>query len=100
MTAGADVCLCESCGWAGMPWRDWCPACGSARVRAARVHVGTVEETTIVRKGAGPAGTTTRVGSVRLDRGGVVIARLEAGAGQGSRARLLDDGGVVVARPL
>ena len=100
MTAGASVCLCEGCGWAGMPWRDWCPVCGSAYVRAARVHVGTVEETTIVRKGAGPAGATVRVASVRLDGGGVVIARLEGGAGEGSRARLLDDDGAVVARPL
>jgi hypothetical protein len=82
-----------------MPWRDWCPVCGSARVRAARVHVGTVEETTIVRKGAGPPGVTIRVGSVRLDGGGVVIARLEAGAGQGLRVRMLDDDGAVVARP-
>ena len=97
MTPGALVSACSDCAWRGMPHRDWCPVCRSDRVRRVRVHVGTVAETTIVRKGAGPF--PVRLGTVRLDAGGVVLARLEAGASEGARVQLLDDGGAVVARP-
>lgn len=98
MIPGAEASACLDCGWRGMPHRDWCPACRGDRVRRVRVHVGTVDETTIVRKGAGPV--PVRLGTVRLDGGGAVLARLEAGAAEGARVRLLDDGGAAVARPL
>lgn len=98
MTPGALVSACGDCAWRGMPHRDWCPVCRGADVRLVRVHTGVVGETTIVRKGAGPA--PVRLGTVRLDGGAAVLARLEAGATEGARVRLLDDGGAAVARPL
>jgi uncharacterized OB-fold protein len=94
---GVAVSLCEDCGWSGMPERLWCPVCRGQRVRGARVHAGAVEETTIVRKGVP---TTVRLGTVRLVGGGALLARLEAGASEGGRVRLFDDGGAAVARPL
>jgi hypothetical protein len=72
--------------------------CASDCVEDARVLFGRVEQTTIVRKGVGPPGTTVRLGSVRLEGGGVVLARLDPDLNEGQRARLADDDGVIVAR--
>ena len=85
---GATASRGRNCGWTGMPPRDWCPVCASDCVEDARVLFGRVEQTTIVRKGVGPPGTTVRLGSVRLDPRG----------GEGQRASLEDDDGVIVAR--
>ena len=98
MSRGASVSRCEHCGWTGMPPRDWCPVCARNCVREARVRFGRVEQATIVRKGI--SGSPVRLGSVRLDGGGVVLARLDAGVGQGQRARLEDEGGAVIAFPV
>jgi uncharacterized OB-fold protein len=96
---GAVASRCLACGWQGAPERLWCPSCGSARVRDVRVHGGTVEQVTILRRSAGRGALTVRIGSVRLLGGGVLVARLEPGASAGSPVRLLDDGGAAVARP-
>ena len=98
MSVGATASRCRNCGWTGMPPRDWCPVCASDCVEDARVLFGRVEQTTIVRKGVGPPGTTVRLGSVRLEGGGVVLARLDPDLNEGQRARLADDDGVIVAR--
>ena len=100
MSEGATVSHCRNCDWTGMPPRDWCPVCARDCVEDARVLFGRVEQATIVRKGVGPPGTTVRLGSVRLEGGGVVLARLDPDVNEGQRARLADDDGVVVARPV
>ena len=98
MSEGATVSHCRNCDWTGMPPRDWCPVCARDCVEDARVLFGRVEQATIVRKGVGPPATTVRLGSVRLEGGGVVLARLDPDVNEGQRARLADDDGVVVAR--
>ena len=97
---GLRASRCADCGWRGFPARLWCPACGSARVRAALVHGGRVEEVTTLRHAAGRrlAGEV-RLGLVRLAGGGAAVCRLE-GAGEGDRVRLSTEGGAPVARPL
>lgn len=98
MNDGAIVSQCRNCGWTGMPPRDWCPVCAKDCVEETRVLFGRIEQATIVRKGVGPPGTTARLGSVRLESGGVVLARLDPDVDEGQRVRLADDDGVVVAR--
>lgn len=98
MSDGATVSRCRHCGWTGMPPRDWCPVCARDCVGETRVLFGWVEQMTIVRKRVGPPGTTVRLGSIRLEGGGVVLARLDPDVDKGQRARLADDDGVVVAR--
>jgi uncharacterized OB-fold protein len=95
---GATVSHCRNCGWTGMPARDWCPVCASDGVEEARVLYGRVEHATIVRKGVGPPGSRVGLGSVRLEGGGVVLARLDPDVNEGDRVLLVDDDGVVVAR--
>jgi len=98
VSEGATASRCRNCGWTGMPPRDWCPVCARDCVEDARVPFGQVEQVTTVRKGIWPPGTTVRLGSVRLEGGGVVLARLDPDVHEGQRARLVDDDGVVVAR--
>ena len=79
MSDGATVSQCRNCGWTGMPPRDWCPVCARDCVGDARVPFGLVEQATTVRRGVGPSRSTVRLGSIRLDGGGVVLARLDPG---------------------
>jgi hypothetical protein len=70
-----------------------------------RVTRGTVSETTRVRRAPAIAvGSTAqsrepvRLGEIRVDGGGVIIARLSEGVVEGARVDLHDDLGVAVAR--
>jgi hypothetical protein len=83
-----------------MPPRDWCPVCARDCVGDARVPFGLVEQATTVRRGVGASGSTIRLGSIRLDGGGVVLARLDPGVTEGHRVRLADDDEAIVARPV
>jgi hypothetical protein len=60
------------------------------------VWAGTVEETTILRHAPGHAlPAPVRIGAVRIAGGGVVIARLDAGVGEGARVVLAEDAGAI-----
>jgi uncharacterized OB-fold protein len=74
------VAVCEACGWAVFPARALCPRCGAAAWREEPAAGGTVEEVSRTRQAT--------IASVRLDRGPVVIVRVENGVGRGSRVDL------------
>ena len=100
----ADVtglAVCATCGRAAFPAPSWCPACGGDEWREEELGAGTVSETTFVRRAPGRRiAAPVRVGSVRLDVGPVVVARLAPGATSASRVWVELDGGAPIARPL
>lgn len=96
-----EIQRCGSCGAGLFPERLRCPACGSLRFERVPAGLGRVEEQTTLRRpprrqdgadGGGPI----RLGSVRLQAGPIVIARLdeEVGAGAGARLELAPDGAI------
>lgn len=95
---GVVVGICEVCGAQRFPRQSWCPACGSDRIRDAMETRGTVEETTIVRHTPARHGPPVRVGTVRLNGGALVVARLEPGVGERAEVELLTVDGAPVAR--
>ena len=89
---------CPSCGAERFPLPLWCDVCGSYRIDERPSRAGRVTETTIVRHIPGHSLPPVRLGAVRLDGGAVVVARLEAGVGEGSRVHVDVDDGAPVAR--
>jgi uncharacterized OB-fold protein len=64
------------------------------------VGAGVVEEATLVERApGGPLATPVALGSIRLEGGLVVVARLEAGLERGDSVRLEYRDGVPVAYP-
>jgi hypothetical protein len=64
------------------------------------VGAGVVEEATLVERApGGPLATPVRLGSIRLEGGVVVVARLESAVGPGDSVRLEYRDGVPVAYP-
>jgi len=84
---------CDACATAWFPERLRCPSCGSADLDNTPAGEGSVEEETTLRRTA----NKERLGSVRLDAGPVVIARLDEGVTTGARVRL-DTNGAIRAR--
>jgi uncharacterized OB-fold protein len=75
---------CERCETSMFPDRLWCPRCGAAELRHVEAGPGRVEEETTLRRSA----EAVRLGTVRLDSGPLIIARLAARTGDGTRVRL------------
>ena len=103
MTAGVILSRCTTCDWQGLPRRLWCPACGSTSMGEVRVTHGTVSGATTVRRAPGVVARSSepvRLGEVRADGGGAIVARLSAGVVAGGRVELHDDLGVAAARPV
>jgi uncharacterized OB-fold protein len=75
---------CERCGTSAFPDRLWCPGCGADELRHVAAGPGRVEEDTPLRRSAEPV----RLGTVRLESGPLIIARLAIGAGAGTQVRL------------
>jgi uncharacterized OB-fold protein len=65
-----QIFRCGGCGLHLFPERLRCPRCGGVRFDRVPAGPGRVEEQTRLRDGV-------RLGSVRLDAGPVVVARLE-----------------------
>ena len=98
MKRGLTVWECASCLLTVFPRRLGCPRCGSAEWQQRAAETGVVEEATLLRRVPGRAlQTPISIGSVRLDAGPLVIARLEAVARSGTQVELHEDGGVPVA---
>ncbi len=79
-----EIQRCERCGVNAFPDRLWCPGCRAGELRHVAAGPGRVEEETTLRRSAEPV----RLGTVRLDSGPLVIARLATGAGTGTQVRL------------
>ena len=77
---------CESCGTNAFPDRLWCPGCGAGKFQHAPAGSGHVEEETTLRRP--PTVEPVVLGTVRLEAGPLVIARLATGAQAGTRVRL------------
>ena len=77
----------------------WCDVCGSYRIDEVASPSGLVTEVTTVRHMPGRFLSPQRLGTVRLDGGAVVVARLEAAVGEGRRVDVVVDDGAPVARP-
>jgi uncharacterized OB-fold protein len=75
---------CERCGTSAFPDRLWCPGCGAGMLEHVPAGPGRIEEETMLRRAAEP----TRLGTVRLDSGPLVIARLANQATAGAQVRL------------
>jgi uncharacterized OB-fold protein len=79
-----EIQRCARCGASAFPDRLWCPGCGADELRHAPAGPGRVEESTTLRRSAEPV----RLGTVRLDAGPLVIARLAKLTGAGTQVRL------------
>ena len=79
-----EVQRCERCGTNAFPDRLWCPGCGAGTLQHVPAGPGRVEEETTLRRSA----EQIRLGTVRLDSGPLVIARLATGAKAGTPVRL------------
>jgi uncharacterized OB-fold protein len=79
-----EIQRCERCGTSAFPDRLWCPGCGADELCHVAAGPGRVEEDTTLRRSAEPV----RLGTVRLDSGPLVIARLATGAETGNQVRL------------
>jgi uncharacterized OB-fold protein len=81
---------CERCGTNAFPDRLWCPGCRAGGLPHVPAGPGRVEEETTLRRPppTAPTDEPVRLGTVRLDSGPLVIARLAADIGSGARVRL------------
>lgn len=97
---GVPLSTCPDCGWEGFPLRHWCPFCGTAALGERVEERGVVEDATIVRRAPGRQGALfVRLGTVRLEGGAKIVARLDR-VGRGARVRLeLVDGAPVARAP-
>lgn len=74
---GLQIMCCSTCRTAVFPDRLRCPECGADLMRVP-AGPGTLEEQTTVLRPAPREGDEVRIGSVRLDAGPVLIARLDS----------------------
>jgi uncharacterized OB-fold protein len=79
-----EIQRCARCGTSAFPDRLWCPACGAGEFRHAAAGPGRVEEETALRRSAEPV----RIGTVRLEAGPLIIARLASDTGAGTHVWL------------
>lgn len=95
------LAVCTGCDRAAFPRPLWCPVCGGEEWREEELGAGRVEETTFVRRAPGHSpDVPARLGTVRLDAGPAVVARLAPGASGGVRVWVELEGTVPVARPI
>lgn len=93
------VSACRACGWRGFPVRLWCPACGSDEIETVPERFGVVEDATVLRRAPGrKLEAPVRIGTVHLEHGGRVVARL-VDSEPGDRVRLSVEEGAPVAGP-
>ncbi len=83
------VAVCGSCGQVAFPPPFLCPACGGREWRDGEAASGVLEA--VADRGE------TRLGTVRLDGGPLVIVRVEGDVRVGGEVSLSQDGDVPVA---
>jgi uncharacterized OB-fold protein len=90
---------CETCGVALFPDRLRCPRCRGRALTRVPAGPGLVEQETALRRQRSADDCAIRLGSVRLDVGPVIIARLESDANAGANVRLtVEQTGAIWAR--
>ena len=90
-----QVQRCDRCVTSVFPDRLWCPGCGAQTLQHVPAGPGRVEEETTLRRATDPV----RLGTVRLDAGPLVIARLSRQARTGTQVHLeLTPSGTIWAR--
>lgn len=94
-----SISVCARCGHPAYPRRELCPRCHSPRWTLEPAGPGTLEETTVVERAVGVGSAGVKLASIRLDRGPVVIAGLEAPPEAGMRVSLEATATGVRARP-
>lgn len=77
---------CASCRTLHFPFRLLCPACGNDAFTSVEKTSGMIEEITALSDG-------TVVGTVVVDDGPRVVARVDSGAAAGQSVRLTDRSG-------
>lgn len=93
-----EIQSCAACGMVVFPDRLRCPACGGVCQERVPAGSGRVAEETTLRRSCGPLGPV-RLGSVRLEAGPVVIARLDDEVGSATEVWLeLANDGTIWAR--
>jgi uncharacterized OB-fold protein len=100
MIAPLLVERCARCGYPAYPPRALCPRCGAGSWRRGPAGSGTVEELTVRSPVFEHRGSGTRLASVRLDAGPVVIARAPGALAAGDRVRLVTQGSAALAQPI
>jgi uncharacterized OB-fold protein len=99
LSGGVPVWRCSACGHAVFPARLLCPRCGAADWESREVDEGVVDGATVVRRApGGPLPVPVPLGTVSLEGGVLVVARLEPGLEEGHSVRLEYRDGVPVAR--
>jgi uncharacterized protein len=98
MTAALPIFRCARCGHEVFPARVLCPRCGSADWDSRTAAEGVVEQMTVVRRAPGePSLEPVPIGSVRVGKDIVVVARLLPGVEAGAPVQLEYRDGVPVA---
>jgi uncharacterized OB-fold protein len=82
-----EIQRCTACGTVVFPDRLRCPACGGVFQERVPAGPGRVAEETLLRGSHGLEGPV-RLGSVHLEAGPVVIARLDDEVGSAAEVRL------------
>jgi uncharacterized OB-fold protein len=99
VSAGLPVSICSACGHAVFPARLFCPRCGASEWGNRQVEEGVVEDATVVlRAPGGPLPAPVSLGTVRLEGGLLLVARLEPHVEEGASVRLEYRDGVPVAQ--
>ncbi len=94
---GVPVSVCARCRRVVFPARELCPGCGSSHWHRDERSAGVVEDATVVERAPRGLRAGARVGTVRLDDGPRLVARLGPGAEIGARVRVVIEEGAPVA---
>lgn len=97
---GVAVWRCRTCGRQAFPLRLRCPSCGSADGETVRAERGRLAEQTVVRRAVGgELEEPVRIGTVELDGGAVIVARIDGELADGEWVALFSAGEAPVAGP-
>jgi uncharacterized OB-fold protein len=93
LTPGITISRCNGCGAGYFPTRLICPRCGSASMRADKVHDAVVEESTCVRHAAAQENWSPKhLATVRTPESQVIVVGLEGPLAAGTRIKLFEEG--------
>jgi uncharacterized protein len=96
--SGVPVSVCSACGHGVFPARLLCSRCGAAEWESREVEEGVVEDATLVRRApGGELAVAVPLGTVRVEGGVRVLARIDLGLVPGASVRLEYRDGIPIA---